>query len=83
MAAKKKTVSKAAARRKRKALQKKGKAGIVIRRPGRFTAWCKRQGFGSVTAACISKGLKSRDPAVRKMANFARNARRFKKTRRK
>jgi hypothetical protein len=32
-------MSLAAARRKRKAKQKKGKSGIVIRKPGSFTNW--------------------------------------------
>ena len=42
---------------------------------GSFTAWCKRQGFRGVTAACISAGLASHNAAIRKKANFARNAR--------
>ena len=46
---------------------------------GTFTAWCKRQGFGSVTQACITKGLASKDPRIRKKANFARNAAKWKK----
>jgi hypothetical protein len=60
---KKKWIQKAAVR-----MQKKGTEGS-------FTAWCKRQGFAGVTAECIAKGLKSRDPSIRRKANFARNVR--------
>ena len=42
---------------------------------GKFTAYCK----GNVTSKCIARGLKSKDPAVRKRANFARNARKWNK----
>lgn len=74
------TMSKSAARAKRKRLKKRGKSGIVVRRPGAFTAWCKRHGYGNkVTSKCIQAGLKSKDPRVKKMANFARNSRRWKK----
>ena len=38
---------------------------------GKFTKYCG----GEVTEKCIARGLKSRDPKVRKRANFARNAR--------
>ena len=48
-------------------------------RRGAFTAYCKRQGFGGVTQACIAKGLRSKDPRVRKMANFARNSRKWRR----
>jgi len=41
---------------------------------GTFTAWCKRQGFDGVTEECIAKGLASKDPRIRRKANFARNA---------
>lgn len=46
---------------------------------GRFTSWCKRQGYGGVTQQCIARGLKSKSASVRRQANFARNARRWKK----
>lgn len=38
---------------------------------GLFTEWCKRNGFGGVTAEAIAAGLKSKDAHVRKMAQFA------------
>jgi hypothetical protein len=74
-----KTMSLTAARRKRKTARKRGKSGIVIRKPGSFTAWCKRQGFSGVTSECIAKGLKSKNAAIRKKANFARNSRGWRK----
>ena len=57
----------------------KKKSGIKIKKSteGSFTAWCKRKGFGSVTQACIRAGLASSNPGIRKKANFARNARKF------
>jgi len=47
---------------------------------GAFTAWCKKQGFGGVNAACIAAGKKSKDPTTRKRANLAAT---FKKMARK
>jgi len=55
----------------------KSKGGFFIQRaiehPGTFHAYCKREGFGKVTGACISKGLHSRDRVTRQRANLARN----------
>lgn len=66
------------------AKKKKG-SGIYIKpeNKGKFTAWCKRHGYSKVTTACIEEGLRAKDPAVRKEANFARNARKWKKGRKK
>lgn len=50
---------------------------------GTFTAWCKRQGYSSVTLACIAKGKRSKSAAIRKKATFAGNARKWKKGGRK
>lgn len=55
--------------RARESMKKRGTVGS-------FTTWCKRQGFDSVTEACIQKGLASKNPAIRKKANFAHNVRR-------
>jgi len=45
---------------------------------GRFTAWCKRQGFGGPTLACIRKALsvakKTKNKSLRGMALFALRA---------
>ena len=61
-------------------LYRKAKSGMHIKpsHKGKFTAWCKRHGFGSVTAQCIAAGKRSKNPNVRKMATFAANARKFK-----
>ena len=40
---------------------------------GSFTAWCKRRGYKGVTAGCIAEGKRSKNPAIRKKANFAAN----------
>jgi hypothetical protein len=55
--------------------KKGGKSGIHIKpeNKGKFTAYCG----GNVTQACIAKGKASSDPAVRKRATFAANARKW------
>ena len=60
-------------------MARKKKSGINIKpsHAGKFTAWCKSHNFKGVTAECIRAGLKSKSAAVRKMANFARNSRRW------
>jgi hypothetical protein len=75
-----KKMSNEAAARKRKALKKKGKSGIVIKpqNKGKFTSWCKAHGYGGVNSECIAAALKAGGAAA-KMANFARNAKKFKK----
>lgn len=52
-----------------------GKVEINIKpeNEGKFTKYCG----GKVTNECIEKGLASKDPAVRKRAQFAKNARSF------
>lgn len=42
---------------------------------GKFTKYCG----GKVTNECIQRGLKSKNPTIRKRANFARNARKWNK----
>jgi len=42
---------------------------------GRFTDWCKRQGYKGVTEACINKGQAAKSASVKRMANFAWRAR--------
>ena len=65
---------------KARSMKKGGKSNIHIKKSmeGTFTEWCRRHGFGGVTDACIQAGLKCKDPRIRKKANFARNARKFK-----
>ena len=56
------------------------KSGIHIKpeNKGKFTKYCKSKGHDSVTDTCISEGLASKSVAVRKRANFAKNAKTFK-----
>lgn len=61
--------------------RKRPKIKIKESRKGTFTKWCKKQGYKGVTKECINKGLKSKNPAIRKKANFARNARKWNKGR--
>lgn len=60
---------------------KKSKIHIKPQNKGKFTAWAKKKGMakkgGGVSDSAIQAGLKSKDPAVRKRANFARNARKW------
>ena len=53
-----------------------GKSGIKIKKKnrGKFTEYCG----GTVTSECIARGKNSSDPAVRKRATFAANARAWK-----
>ena len=54
-----------------------GKSGIHIKKKnrGKFTSYCG----GKVTDACIQKGKNSSNPAIRKRATFADNARHWAK----
>lgn len=50
------------------------KIHIKEKNRGSFTRYCK----GNVTEECIRKGKASPNPAIRKKATFAANARKFK-----
>jgi hypothetical protein len=63
--------------------KKKSKIKIKPSKVGTFTAWCKKQGYGGVTSACIAKGKASKSAAIRKKANFAANARKWGKGKKK
>ena len=54
----------------------KNGSGIHIKKEnrGKFTDYCG----GKVTSECIAKGKRSSNPAIRKRATFADNARHFK-----
>jgi hypothetical protein len=73
--AKKKSMSDAQAKTKRKKLKKEGKSGIVIKpqNEGKFTAWCKSHGFPGPNSSCIAAAKKAGGAAA-KMAVFAQNA---------
>ena len=50
---------------------------------GKFGKWCKDNGFGDVvTMSCINKAMKSDNPSVVKMANFAKNIKGYKGSKR-
>lgn len=51
-----------------------GKIHIKKKNRGKFTEYCG----GKVTSECIARGKRSSDPAVRKRATFAANARKWK-----
>ena len=53
----------------------KPKIHIKKENRGKFTKYCG----GKVTNDCIKKGLASSNATIRKRANFARNARKWKK----
>lgn len=44
---------------------------------GAFTRYCKGEGFGSVTAECIARGINSKNSHVNHMARFAKTLRRL------
>jgi hypothetical protein len=61
---------------------KKEGSGIHIKpsKEGSFTTWAKKQGFkcaDGVPQAAITKGKNSDNPAIRKKAVFADNARKW------
>jgi len=60
------------------ALEKQSKIKLDSKHKGAFTKYCKDKGYDGVTDACIKEGLKDQDPHIRKEANFARNARKWK-----
>jgi hypothetical protein len=49
----------------------------AVKHPGAFTSYCKRKGFKGVNSKCIQMGKKSKNLHVKRMANFAKMARRL------
>jgi hypothetical protein len=68
-------------RRFKKNRRTKPKIKIKKKNRGKFTAWAKRHGFKSVSAAAshVLKNKGRYSSGVVKMANFARNASKWKK----
>lgn len=66
---------------------KKPKIFIKPSKRGTFTKYAKKKGMvddeGKITGEAIATGLKSKDPAIRKKANFAKVSRMWKKSKRK
>lgn len=54
-------------------MEKKHKIEIKPENKGKFTEYCG----GKVTNECIEEGLASRSTRINKMANFARNVKKF------
>ena len=63
----------AAAKKKKKWVQSIGL------KKGRFTEYCKREGFKGPCQACAEKALSSPDKSVRGMAGFYKATQKFKK----
>lgn len=62
-------------------MAKKEGLGIKIKREniGKFTAYCKSQGYSSGSApGCIAKAKKSKSAQLRKRAIFSQNAKKWK-----
>ena len=53
----------------------------AIKKPGAFTAYCKRKGYKGVTEKCIEEGLKSRNKKTRARARLAKTLRRLRRKR--
>ena len=54
--------------------EKKGKDGWPKKlKKGRFTAWCKREGFKGPSISCAEKAMDSDDESVRGMSSFYMN----------
>jgi hypothetical protein len=51
----------------------------AVKKPGSFDAYCKRQGKNGATAACISKGLHSKNATTKKRAKLAKTLEGFNK----
>lgn len=62
-------------------MSEEGLAKIEInpKNKGKFTKYCKSKGHEVVTGECIEQGLASNSVAVRKQANFAKNAKSWNK----
>ncbi len=59
-------------------MSKKEDSPIHDIKPGAFHAWLGKKEDEAITEADIEKGLKSDDPHVNKMAQFAKNAKSWK-----
>jgi ribosomal protein L9 len=57
------------------------KSGIHLKEAnkGKFTLYCKRKGYGSVTNECIANAKKSNNATLVKRATFASNAKHWSK----
>ncbi len=55
--------------------------GKKVRRSKRdktsLARWCRRQGYGGITRACIRAASKSNRPTIRRQASFYKAAKKF------
>jgi len=63
--------------RSRRTRRKRSVIHIRPSRVGSFRAWARRRGLSM--SAAIRAGLRSRDVRIRRKANFARNARKWRR----
>jgi len=57
-------------------IQEANRRSIIKGTAGMFRSWCNSQGLtknGKVTLSCINKAKRSKNPTLRKRANFAKN----------
>ena len=47
--------------------------GEAVKKPGRFTTYCKKKGYEGACAECAQEAMKSDDASVRGMASFYMN----------
>ena len=52
------------------AAKKKSAKRKMVKRPGTFTAWCKRHGFSGPSKACACAALRRGNSTVKKKAQF-------------
>ena len=54
-----------------------------VKKPGSFTAYCKKKGYKGVTQACIEEGKRSSNPKTRKRATLAKTFKKWAAQRKK
>lgn len=73
--------------KKKPVLKKKSVIKIKPSKKGSFTKIAKKKGMvdeeGKITSEAITEGLKSKDPAIKKKAVFAMNARKWARNKKK
>ena len=60
-------------------MKKQNSIHIKAKNRGKFTAYCKKQGYKGITKACINKAKKSNNKTLVKRATFAENSRKWNK----
>jgi hypothetical protein len=47
--------------------------GEAVKKPGRFTTYCKKKGYKGACKECAQEAMKSDDASIRGMASFYMN----------